>query len=41
MLEQQRAENEPDPDAPANERAEDGLAPLINNTGDDGGAASG
>jgi hypothetical protein len=38
VLEQQRAVHEPD-DAPA--AADDGIAPLVNNTGQDGGAASG
>jgi 1,4-alpha-glucan branching enzyme len=39
-LEEQRDLHQP-ADAGATERADDGMAPLINNTGDDGGAASG
>jgi hypothetical protein len=40
-LEAQRRAHAPAPDTSATERADDGLAPLINNTGDDGGAATG
>jgi hypothetical protein len=41
VLEAQRAEHTSDDDPGASERADDGMAPLINNTGDDGDAPSG
>jgi len=40
-LEAQRRAHAPAQDNSATERPDDGLAPLINNTGDDGGAATG
>ena len=40
-LEAQRRAHAPAQDNSATERTDDGLAPLINNTGDDGGAATG
>lgn len=40
-LEAQRNASTPDHRGRATERPDDGLAPIINNTGDDGGAASG
>lgn len=42
VLEAQRRESAPGNDAGASdERPDDGIAPIVNNTGDDGGAASG
>ena len=41
VLEQQREEHEPRPDLPQHEVNDEGVGALVNNTGDDGGAASG
>ena len=41
VLDEQRAEHEPDLPLPVHETNEAGVGPLVNNTGDDGGAASG
>lgn len=41
VLEEQRAAHEPDVALPVHETNEAGVGPLVNNTGDDGGASSG